>query len=197
MTRIAPLPRSKFGPTARVADLAVRKMVGRSIDGVGITARVPALLRASGGMERMFVSKRRATPHRLFELVAVRAAMEIGCAFCMDLGSYLAQEKHGVTEEEIRALSDHAASGVFTSAEVAALDLAVAMSATPATIEDELWADLAEHFDDKQLIELVAMIGWENSRARIAHALEIESHGFTSGGACAVPTPRRSATLSG
>lgn len=190
MTRIAPLPRSKFGFTARMADLAVRRMVGRSIDGVGITARVPALLRASGGMERMFMSKKRATPHRLFELVAVRAAMEIGCAFCMDLGSYLAQTKHGVTEEEIRALSDHAASGVFSSADVAALDLAVAMSATPATIDDALWTRLTEHFDDTQLIELVAMIGWENSRARIAHALEIESHGFTAGGVCAVASSR-------
>lgn len=189
MTRIAPLPRSKFGPSARFTDVVIRRMVGRSVDGIGIAARVPALLRASGGMERAFMG-RRAVSHRMLELVSVRAAMEIGCSFCLDMGSYLAQEKSGVSEAELAGLSDHAGSGLYDAAEVAAFDLAVAMSATPPTVDDALWARLSEHYDEAQLFELTAMIGWENSRARIAHALGIESHGLTAGRGCAVPTPR-------
>lgn len=131
---------------------------------------------------------RRATPHRLLELVSVRAAMEVGCSFCLDFGSYLAQTKHGVTEAEIRGLTDHAGCGLFSAGEVAALDLAVAMTATPPQVDDALWSRLGEHFDERQLIELTAMIGWENSRARIAHALGLQSHGFADGGACAVAT---------
>ncbi|MBJ7473308.1 MAG: carboxymuconolactone decarboxylase family protein [Solirubrobacteraceae bacterium] len=193
MTRIAPLPRSKFGPSARLTDLVVRRLVGRHLDGVGIAARVPAILRASGGMERAFMG-RRAVSHRMLELVSVRAAMEIGCSFCLDMGSYLAQEKSGATEDEIRGLSDHAGSGVFTPGEVAAFDLAVAMSATPPTVDDELWARLSEHWSDEQLVELTAMIGWENSRARLANALGIQSHGLTAGGACAVATVHATTT---
>lgn len=189
MTRIAPLPRSKYGPSARISDRVLRRMVGQSIDGIGIAARVPALLRASGAMERMFMG-RRAVSHRTLELVAVRAAMEIGCAFCLDMGSYLAQEKSGVTAAEIRGLSNHADCGLFSAAEVAAFDLAVAMSSTPPTVDDALWARLAEHWTDTQLVELTALIGWENSRARMAHAFGIESHGLTAGGACAVATSR-------
>lgn len=187
MPRIAPLPRSRFGPTARLTDLVVRRMVGRPIEGVGIVAREPALLRASGGMERYFLGRRRRVPHHVFELVAVRAAMEVGCAFCVDIGSYVAASKHGVSPERLRALGDHAGSGLFSPAEVAALDLAVAMTATPATVDDAVWARLAEHYDDRQIIELTAMIGWENSRARINSALGVESHGFAAAGACPVP----------
>lgn len=187
MTRIAPLPHSKFGPSARLSDWLVRRLAGGSIDGVGIAARVPALLRASGSMERFFMG-RRAVSHRLLELVAVRTAMEVGCSFCLDFGSHLAQSKHGVTADEIRGLSDHAACGLFTPGEVAAFDLAVAMSATPPQVSDALWARVAEHYDERQLLELTAMVGWENSRARIAHALHLTSHGFTAGGACAVAT---------
>ncbi len=190
MTRIAPLPRSKFGPSARLSDFFVRRIAGRSIDGIGVAAHVPALLRASGGMERFFMG-RRATTHRVLELVSVRTAMEVGCSFCLDFGSYLAQANHGVTEDEIRGLSDHAGSGLFTPAEVAAFDLAVAMSATPPHVDDALWARAAEHFDERQLLEITAMVGWENSRARIAHALHLTSHGFTDGGACAVATTAR------
>lgn len=194
MTRITPLPRSKFGPSARLSDLVIRRMVGRSIDGIGIAAHAPAILRASGGMERAFMGRRKVS-HRVLELVSVRAAMEIGCTFCLDMGSYLAQKNSDVTEAELTGLTDHAGCGLFTPAEVAAFDLAVAMSATPPTVDDALWSRLSEHYGDAELVELTSMIGWENSRARMAHALGIESHGLTAGGACAVATPRTQATV--
>lgn len=188
MPRIAPLPRARFGLTARLTDIAVRRWVGRSIEGTAITARSPALLRAGGHMEAYFMSRRRRVPHRTLELVSVRTAMEVGCSFCIDIGSFVAASKHGVSAEQLRALGDPAGSGLFSPAEVAALDLAVAMSATPPAVDDALWERAAEHFDDQQLVELTAMIGWENYRARVNGALGIESHGFAPEGACALPT---------
>lgn len=190
MPRIAPLPRSKFGLTARFSDLAVRRWVGRSIEGTAITARSPALLRSGGHMEAYFMSRRRRVPHRTLELVSVRTAMEVGCSFCLDMGSFIAASKHGVTPEELRTLDDPAASGLFSPAEVAALELAVAMTATPPTIDDELWARVAAHYDEEQLVELTAMIGWENFRARVNGAFGVESHGFAAAGACALPVAR-------
>ncbi|MEH3054538.1 MAG: carboxymuconolactone decarboxylase family protein [Patulibacter minatonensis] len=193
MPRIAPLPRSKFGPTARITDRVIRRMVGGSIEGTGIYARTPALLRATGGMERYFLGRRRAVPHRTFELVALRAAMEVGCSFCIDMGSYMAGAKHGVSAEQLRALDDPAGSGLFEPAEVVALELAARMTATPPAVDDALWARVREHYDEEQQLELVTMIGWENFRARTNAALEVESHGFAPVGACAVATRHASA----
>ncbi len=188
MPRLSPLPRSKFGPTARVTDLAVRRLMGKSIEGTAIVARDPAMLRAGGGMERYFLSRRRRTPHRILELVTLRAAMDVGCSFCIDIGSHMVVTKHGVTPEQLRALHAPGPSGLFTPAEVAALDLTAAMTTTPATVTDELWARVAEHFDERQLIELTSMIAWENYRARFNHALGVESHGFAAEGSCAIAT---------
>lgn len=186
-TRITPVPRSQFGLYARVSDFIVRRMVGRSIDPLSVHAHVPVLIKAGGGMERVFMGKRR-TPHRTLELVSVRTAMEIGCSFCLDFGSFLAHTKHGVTEEELTGLSSHADCGLFSVAEVAALDLAVAMTATPPTVDDDLFARLHEHYDDAQLVEITAMIGWENYRARTNAAFGMGSQGFSAPGACAVPS---------
>ncbi len=186
MPRIAPLPRSKFGPTARVTDLAIRRIIGGSIQGTGIYARSAGLLRATGGMERYFMSRRRRVPHRTLELVSLRTAMEVGCSFCIDLGSYMAGVKHGASPEQIAALHDPAGSGLFEPAEVVALELAVAMAATPPAVDDELWGRLAGHYDEAQILELVTMAGWENFRARTNAALQVESHGFAPPGACAI-----------
>lgn len=188
MPRLAPLPRSRFGLSARIADRVAAKLMGGPIEGIAIVARDPALIRAGGGIERYFLSRRRKTPHRILELVTLRAAMEVGCSFCIDLGSHMVAKDHGVTPEQISGLADPEGSGLFSPEEVVALELAAAMSTTPPTVDDALWARAAEHFDERQLLELTAMIGWENSRARINHALGVESHGFAAAGACARPT---------
>lgn len=194
MTLVAPLPRHRYGPTARLSTFLARRFTGKPIDmsSIGVAAHVPALVRANGGMERFFMG-RRAVDGRLMELVSLRAAMEIGCSFCLDLVSYLLVSKHGLTLEELQDLADHAASDRFTAAEKAALDLAVAMSATPPTLDATLDARLREHFDDRELVELMAMIGWENSRARVNLAAGLTAQGYSEPGACALATPAATA----
>ncbi len=194
MTLVAPLPRHRYGATARLSTFLARRFTGKPIDmsSIGVAAHVPALVRANGAMERFFMG-RRAVDGRLMELVSLRAAMEIGCSFCLDLVSHLLVSKHGLTLEELQDLADHAASERFTEREKAALDLAVAMSATPPTVDAALDARLRAHFDDPELVELMAMIGWENSRARVNLAAGLTAQGYSEPGACALATPAAAA----
>lgn len=189
MPRITPLPKSDLSPYVRTVDFAVRRMFGGSFTSMAINARVPGLVRVQTGMERVFMSRRRATSHRLLELVSLRTALEVGCSFCIDLGASIVTSKHAVSPEQVRALAVHGESGLFTAAEVAALDLAVAMTATPPSVDDALMARLGEHFTEQQIVELAAMIGWENARARANAAFGVESHGFAPADACAIPAP--------
>jgi AhpD family alkylhydroperoxidase len=193
MGLVEPLPRNRFGLTARVSNFMVRRHTGAPIDlaSVAIAARIPAFLRASAGMERFFIG-RRAVPGLLLELVAVRAAAEIGCTNCLDVGSYMLASKHGMTEEQLRTISDHdgpRGQELFSEAERAAMDLAVAMTATPPVVEAELEARLCEHFDERQRLELVAMIAWENQRSRLNVSLGLSAQGYTEYGACAMASP--------
>lgn len=191
---VTPLPRRRFGLSARIADHMVRRHTGAQIDfaPLNYAARIPALLRATAGMERFFVG-RRATSAALFELGAVRAASELGCRNCLDIGSYMLATKFGLTDEQLEAISDHAQSPELFSAEQrAVMDLAVAMTATPPAITDELEARLHEHFTEEQRLELIAMLAWENYRSRFNTALGLTAQGYTEYASCRMVAPSAS-----
>ena len=93
----------------------------------------------------------------------------------------------GIDEETLSHLPRHASSERFTALEKAALDLAVAMTATPAAVPDELRDRLLAELTPGQFTELAAAIAWENHRARLNRALGIRPMGFTAGGFCLRP----------
>ncbi len=94
---------------------------------------------------------------------------------------------HGITEEQLRELPRYAQSPAFSSQERLVLDYAVELTRTPVEVPDELFKQLREHFDESELLELTAVIAWENYRARFNHALGIESGGFSEGAYCPLP----------
>ncbi|MCC6236028.1 MAG: hypothetical protein IT299_00485 [Dehalococcoidia bacterium] len=52
------------------------------------------------------------------------------------------------------------------------------MSTTPAEVSDEVFEAARRHFDEPQLVELVATIAMENYRARFNRAFDVESQGL-------------------
>ena len=54
------------------------------------------------------------------------------------------------------------------------------MTSTPPTVERELVDRLSGHFQPAQIVEMAAIIAWENYRARINVGLGVEGHGFYS-----------------
>jgi len=68
-------------------------------------------------------------------------------------------------------IDEHA--GMFTSAERAALTLAERMTTDARGVDEEVWADLREHFDEGEIIELAAVIGLFNYFNRFNDALKV------------------------
>jgi 4-carboxymuconolactone decarboxylase len=85
------------------------------------------------------------------------------------------------------ALASFESSTEFTDVEKLVLRYAVAMSATPVEVSDELFAAVRQHFDDRQLVELTSAIAWENYRARFDHAFGCEAEGYSEGAFCPLP----------
>ena len=52
------------------------------------------------------------------------------------------------------------------------------MTNTPAVIPNEVFSELQIHFNDPQIVELVATIAMENYRARFNRVFMIESEGI-------------------
>jgi alkylhydroperoxidase family enzyme len=61
------------------------------------------------------------------------------------------------------------------------------LTKTPASVSDELFADLRREFSEPQLVELATAIAWENHRARFNRAFGIAAEGFSEGAFCPLP----------
>jgi alkylhydroperoxidase family enzyme len=92
-----------------------------------------------------------------------------------------------VAEEDLAELARYERSERFSPLEKKALDLAVAMTSTPAEVPDRLREDLLAHLTPGQLAELAATIAWENHRARLNRALGVRAMGFCDGDFCLLP----------
>ena len=81
----------------------------------------------------------------------------------------------GISEEKIRALSDYATSPLYSEAERLALLYADCMTITDREVTDELFARLRQVYDDETIVELTAIIAWENASSKFNRALSVPS----------------------
>ena len=81
----------------------------------------------------------------------------------------------GVSREKIEALADYADSPHYNAGERLALEYADAMTITGRDVSDELFARLREFYNDDEIIELTAIIAWENSSSKFNRALRVPS----------------------
>ncbi len=92
-----------------------------------------------------------------------------------------------MTTEALEALGDYEHSEVFSSVEKVCLRYADAMTDTPADVDDVLFAELWKTFDEAQLVELTAMVAWENYRARFNRGFGLDSENYSRGAYCPRP----------
>ena len=82
--------------------------------------------------------------------------------------------KAGLSADKLRAvLSDDRTS--FNDTERRVIELADAMTDTPANVSDDLYPRLRKQFPEEQLMQLGAQIAFENYRARWNRIFNVES----------------------
>ena len=84
----------------------------------------------------------------------------------------------GVSEGKILALDEHADSPLYDAKEKAALEYADAITLSDRDVDDELFARVRGYFEDEELVELTAVIAWENSSSKFNRALRVPSQGL-------------------
>jgi alkylhydroperoxidase family enzyme len=84
----------------------------------------------------------------------------------------------GVTEEKIRALPDYLTSPLYSDAERVALEYADAMTLSDCDVDDGLFARLRRFYGDDAVVELTAVIAWENASSKFNRALRVPSQGL-------------------
>ncbi len=194
MARIQGVQQDQAGPMVRLVYSFMRKgmkkLTGRApasgsgIEPIEVWAHQPKLMNGMGKFQQA-VRKASTVDQRLKNLVELKGAQMIGCEFCVDLGSQICRNS-GFSDEELLALPRYRDSDLFTEREKLALDYTVAVMRTPVEVTDELFARMKEHFSDKQMVEITALLTVVNLD-RFNAAFGIGSAGFSEGMVCVLP----------
>lgn len=110
---------------------------------------------------------------RLREIVIIRIAHLNRIDYVLDQHIPKLALADGVTLEECAALADWTKSDLFSPAERAALGLADAMTLDVA-VPDDVFAPVRQHFGEREIVELAALIGTYLMHNRVMQALGID-----------------------
>ncbi|HEX4089941.1 MAG TPA: carboxymuconolactone decarboxylase family protein [Trebonia sp.] len=104
------------------------------------------------------------------ELVSLRASQINGCGWCIDMHTKDAAAA-GESAVRLNLVAAWRESTVFTGAEQAALALAeegTRLADAAPGVSDETWAQVRRHYDDDQIVALVAIVSMINAANRLA-----------------------------
>jgi alkylhydroperoxidase family enzyme len=186
--------RSQAGPMVkliyRFGPRMMRKMTGRDpqtgngLEPMEVWALQPKMMMGMGRFNQA-VRKGKTVDERIRNLVELKGAQMIGCEYCVDLGSQICRNS-GFTDAELLAIPRYRSSELFTDQEKTALDYTVAFMRTPVEVTDELYARMRSYFDDRQMVEITALLALVNLD-RFNAAFGIGSAGFSEGMVCLTP----------
>ncbi len=81
----------------------------------------------------------------------------------------------GLEDQKILALADYRDSSLFDDRERTALLYADAITYSDQDVDDSLFAQVQSHFTEDEIVELTALIAWENCSSKFNRALRVES----------------------
>jgi uncharacterized peroxidase-related enzyme len=154
-----------------------RRKYGRALEPALLWGRIP---RAFLTLTLLYRSLDRADSPLdpvLRSLVQVLVSQINGCGFCTDLNSAAALERHGAPEK-LAALPEHETSPLFSDRERAALAYAKAVTDPARHVDDSLFAQLQRFFSEQEIVELTALVAFQNMSSKFNTALGVPAQGF-------------------
>ena len=178
MARLAPLSLDQVEGLEEV-ERTYQRTLGFVPNGLRIMARRPEIVQGFIALRRAVLDPASGTvPAELKNLVAHIASRTHGCQYCQ-AHALQGAGRAGAEQARLEAVWEYRTSDLFSEAERAALDFAVHAASVPNAVTDEEFERLREHWDEGQIVEILAAISlygflnrWNDS---LATPLEEES----------------------
>jgi len=156
MPLVEPLP---LGADPETAELATffNTTLGFAPNSVLTMQRRPEIARAFIALNKAVMANHGRITSEQKRLVALIASQAAGCLYCQ-AHTALAAERFGASQARIEALWTYQRSDLFTDAEKAAFDLALAGATQPSAIDDALITRVRGYWDEGELVELMGVI---------------------------------------
>lgn len=177
--RIAVKPLTQYPWYVRLVFGAHRRRYGEVLAPAWLWARSPRLFLAMSAMHGMLNRRNSPLPAGLRALVRVHVSQLNACAFCIDFNvADLARQDGAMPVDATH--QDWRHDDRFDARDRAVLDYAEAMTAGGGDVNGAYVPRLREYFSDDAIIELTALIAFQNLSARFNRALDVPAQGFAA-----------------
>lgn len=179
MTSSARLPQAEItGVFGMLAKRFSKQKLGRVPESLGVMWHNQQVMRTMFGVAGK-AQKWNACDQQLKSFAHMATVAKVGCSFCLDFG-YFEAHNHKLDLVKAREVPNWRASNVFSPLERDVLAYAEAMTDSPPTVTDDLFARLRTQLGNEAMLELTAYIGFANLVSRTNVALGVESEGFAA-----------------
>lgn len=142
-----------------------------------IYSRKPQLINFAMKIAK-FEKKQNSLAPEMRLLVKIAAATENGCSFCQDIALAQAVRSKIGTEKFVALVSGDAEQQTAFSEKERAVLAVIRQYAEERKVSEENFAELRKHFDDTQIVEILALNAFEQFYNAMTIPLEIESDGL-------------------
>jgi uncharacterized peroxidase-related enzyme len=156
MAFLQPLPPETTPELAETFD-HFRAILGFVPNSLLTMQRRPAVVRAFGELTAAVMDPEGSVDPAFKRLLAHFASRAAGCRYC-EAHSLVAAEISGIDRAKLDAIWDYRTSELYSEAERAALDFALAAGSVPNGVDEEIMARLTAHWSDDQIVEMLAAV---------------------------------------
>lgn len=156
MAHMQPLP-AESHPDLKDDFAIFERILGFIPNSLLTMQRRPAIVKGFGVLTKAVMNPEGAVDPGFKRLLAHFASRAAGCQYC-EAHSLIAAGLHDVSAEKIAAVWEYRTSLLYSDAERVALDFALAAGSVPNAVDAELFARLREHWDEDQIVEILAAV---------------------------------------
>ena len=117
----------------------------------------PRIAKAFLEMNRAVMENKGRVTSALKRLIAYLVSRTAGCRYC-EAHAIRAANRYGAEEEKIRNIWEYKSHPAFSDAERAAFDLAIAASSIPNAVDDDIAANMRNHWNEGEIVEIMGVI---------------------------------------
>lgn len=156
MPLINPLPPDHDPEVAELARF-FNETLGFCPNSVLTMQRRPAIAKAFIGLNMAVMQNQGRVTSDLKRLIGYVASLTSGCQYCQ-AHTIRAAERYGANENKMQHIWSYKTHPAFSEAERAALDFAIAASAIPNGVDANISANLHQHWDEGEIVEILGVI---------------------------------------
>jgi alkylhydroperoxidase family enzyme len=170
MAHLDPLP-AETTPDLQEDFAIFERILGFVPNSLLTMQRMPKMVKGFGELTKAVMDPEGSVDLGYMRLIAHFASRAAGCQYC-EAHSLVAARIHGIDQAKLDDIWVYRTSPLYSEAERAGLDFALAAGAVPNDVDAELMARMKEHWSEEQIVQILGAVSlygflnrWNDSMA--------------------------------